>query len=137
VDIPDQREDTPYFNMTPKGGKYKGELLTVIISPKQLAELKADREGKIIDPSQLTSMEFNGQAELFSRVDKSDKIYSKIESDSACGSKARQSTDGSTEQPCGIKTRQLTREEPLPQSIFRVKTAPGQPAVAFIKLAVQ
>ncbi len=34
-------------------------------------------------------------------------------------------------------TRQLTGEEPLPQTIYRVKTIAGQPSVAFVKLNVR
>jgi hypothetical protein len=137
VDIPDQTEDLPYFLINPKNSDYKGELLTVIISPKPLTSLKTDKDGKIKNLDELISLENSNDAEIYSRSDSQDKIYSQTEAESACGAKTRQLTrEKSSENPCGAKTRQLTREEPLPQTIYRVKTAAGQPAVAFIELNV-
>ena len=137
VDIPDQTEDLPYFLMNPKQSGYKGELLTVIISPKPLTNLKTDADGKIKNLEDLIDLEETSDAEIFSRTDNQDKIYANSEANAACGGKTRQlEREKSTENPCGKKTRQLTREEPLPQTIYRVKTVTGQPAVAFIRLNV-
>ncbi len=135
VDIPDQKEDLPYFLVNPKQANYTGELLTVIISPKPLTNIKIDKDGKIKNFDELIELETNSVAEIFNRNDAEDKIYTQAEADSACGSKTRQLVrEKSTQNPCGTQTRQLTREEPLPQSIYRVKTQAGQPAVALIKL---
>jgi hypothetical protein len=46
VDIPDQREPTPYFTMTPKKAGYGGEAIAIIISPIPL-RIRVDEEGKI------------------------------------------------------------------------------------------
>lgn len=138
VDIPDQTEDLPYFLINPKQANYTGELLTVIVSPKPLTNLKIDAGGKIKNTDALIDLETNADAEIFSRNDNQDKIYTQTEAESACGSKSRQLVgEKTTEKPCGVKTRQLTREEPLPQSIYRVKTQAGEPAVAFVKLFVK
>ncbi|CAN5625988.1 hypothetical protein BH20ACI4_BH20ACI4_28460 [soil metagenome] len=137
VDIPDQTEDFPYFIINPKTENYAGELLTVVISPKPLTDLKTDDEGKIINLDELIELELNADNEIFSRTDKQDSIYSQAEASAACGAKTRQLTRVKlNEQPCGGKSRQLTREEPLPQTIYRVKTVAGQPAVALINLLV-
>lgn len=137
VDIPDKAEDFPYFLISPKGASYTGELLTVIISPKPLINLKIDKDGYIKNLDELSDMEENSDVELFSRTDRQDKTYTKEEATAACGAKTRQLTrEKSAEKPCGDQTRQLTREEPLPQSIYRVKTVAGQAAVAFIRLHV-
>jgi hypothetical protein len=82
-------------------------------------------------------LEVAAEAEVYARNDAKDKIYSQSESEAACGSKARQQINRDLERPCGVKTRQLTREEPLPQTIYRVKSVAGQPAVAFIRLNVK
>ena len=138
VDIPDQRQDVPYFNMNPRGDRYNGELLTIVISPTPMANLKADAQGKLDSGDSLAELEFGTEVEIFSRVDTGDKIYSKTESESACGTKTRQlERDKSATGPCGPGTRQLTREEPLPQSIYRVKGVAGKPVVAFVKMSVQ
>jgi len=137
VDIPDQTEDLPYFVINPKNPKYAGEFLTVIISPQPLTNLKTDSDGKIISLNNLTDLEKNADAEIFARTDNQDKIYTQAEADAACGAKARGQNSRQLERPCGANTRQLTREEPLPQTIYRVKTTAGQPAVTFIRLNVR
>ena len=84
---------------------------------------------------ELIELETNSEAEIFSRPDAQDKIYTQAEAESTCGPKTQELTrEKSTQKPCGARTRQLTREEPLPQSIYRVKTQTGRLAVAFIKL---
>lgn len=138
VDIPDQTEDLPYFLINPQKANYTGEILTVIISPKPLTNLKIERDGKIKNLDDLIELETKADAEIFSRNDTEDKIYTQTEAESVCGSKARQrQLERQTENPCGAQTRQLTREEPLPQTIYRVKTQSGQPIVAFISLNVK
>ncbi len=137
VDIPDQTEDLPYFVINPKNPKYAGEFLTVIISPKPLTNLKTDSDGKIISLNNLIDLEENADAEIYNRTDNQYKIYTQAEADAACGAKARGQNSRQLERPCGANTRQLTREEPLPQTIYRVKTTAGQPAVTFIRLNVR
>lgn len=138
VDIPDQTEDLPYFVISPKKDNYEGELLTVIISPKPLLNLKTEKDGKIKNLDELIDLEIDAEAEIYSRTDEQNKIYVQAEAEAACGSKTRQLTrESSTTNPCGTKSRQLTREEPLPQTIYRVKTIAGQPSVAFVKLNVR
>ena len=138
VDIPDQTEDLPYFLINPNQNNYSGEILTVIISPRPLTNLKIERDGKIKNLDDLIELETKADAEIFSRNDTEDKIYTQTEAESVCGSKARQrQLERQTENPCGAQTRQLTREEPLPQTIYRVKTQSGQPIVAFISLNVK
>ncbi len=136
VDIPDQTEDLPYFVINPKQKKYIGELLTVIVSPRPLSALKTDDEGRITNLEELMELELGAEAEIFSRNDSQDKIYTQEEASAACGGKTRQLVREKSTQPCGEKSRQLTREEPLPQTIYRVKAFTGQPAVAFVRLNV-
>jgi hypothetical protein len=136
VDIPDQTEDLPYFVINPKRNNYAGELLTVIVSPKPLTNLKTDSNGKIKALETLESLEENADSEIYKRTDNKDKIYSEAEANAACGAKARQQNNRQLERPCGAKTRLLTRDEPLPQTIFRVKTAAGEPTVMIIRLNV-
>ena len=132
VDIPDQRDDVPYFNITPHAANYSGELLTVVITPKPLTNLKLERDGTVVSVDDLLNLEFNADVEVFSRTDTEDKFYSKTEADSACGGRSR-----GGKEPCGLASRKLTRDEPLPQTIFRAKSAAGEPVVVFVKLNVQ
>lgn len=134
VDIPDQTEDLPYFVINPKKDEYRGELLTVIVSTKPLLNLKTDSNGKIKNLEMLIDLEENADSEVFSRADNANKIYSQAEAHAACGAKVRQQSIRQLERPCGAQSRQLTRDEPLPQTIYQVKTTVDQPAVIFIRL---
>lgn len=137
VDIPDQKEELPYFNIVARDPRYRGELLTVIISPVQLP-ITADSKGKVTNIDELADLELGVEVSIFDRTDNDDKVYTKAEANSACGAKTRalvreEKTDA---QPCGTATRSLTREEPTPQAVYRVKTVVGRPAVAFVRLNV-
>jgi hypothetical protein len=136
-DIPDQREDLPYLRMNPTKEGYSGEVLTVIVSPKPLSDLELGDDGKLKTGEDLTELEFNSVVDIFTRTDAADKIYSKAESESACGLKTRELQREKSKDPCGLSTRQLSREEALPQSIYRIKTFAGRPAVATVKLSVK
>jgi len=138
-DIPDQREDLPYLKINPKKSNYSGELLTIIVSPKPNAELGLDKKGNLRDGESLSELEFGSDVEIFSRTDTADKIYSKVESEAACGVKTRElvrDKPGNSD-PCGTHSRELTREQALPQTIYRIHGLSGRPAVAFVKLAVR
>lgn len=140
VDFPDQTESFPYFLINPKGANYSGELLTVIISQNRFTNLKTEKNGDCarVNIEEMVNVDPDAEVEIFSRLDAADKIYTKAEAASACGSKTRElERVKSTEKPCGMKTRELTREEPLPQSVYRVKTAVGHPIVAYIRLNVK
>ena len=138
VDIPDQREEMPYFNIKIRKPLYTGERLSVIISTRPLTKFAIDSDGKLTDQTGLVQMEFESDAELFSRTDTTDKVYTKTEAKSACGVVTRQLERTKTAgKPCGKAAENLSPDEPLPQSIFRIKTSPGKPALAFVTLAVK
>ena len=137
-DYPDQNDRYAYLNLDTKKALYAGEVMTIIISPKPLTIMKKDKEGNLKDSEELAALEFGSDVEIFSRSDTADRIYSKTESSSACGVKARELVREKTSgRPCGAAAGQLSRDDAEPQSIYHVKVSPGQPAVAFIKLSVQ
>jgi hypothetical protein len=138
IDIPDQKEDLPYFNINPRDPKYAGELLTVIISPVAIPTLKTDRNGKIIGAEVIDDMEDESEVEEFERTDNDDSVFTIAESTAACGAKTRSGVvQQSSANPCGAATRQLTRDEPMPQTILRIKANPGNPGVAVVRLNVE
>ncbi len=138
ADIPDQSQRLPYFSMNSDDPKYRGELLTVVIAPRPWVNIRLNEDGYMTNADDLLDLEFGADVEIFGRTDNADSIFSKTESEAACGAKARQlERDKMPNRPCGVKSRQLTRDEPLPQSIYSVKSFTGQPAVAFVRLAVQ
>lgn len=135
IEIPDKSLNPPYFTINPKDKNYVGELLTVIVSPEPLKNLKIARDGRIEDTENLAFWEENTEVELYAKADGVGEIYTKAEAAAVCDQKTRQLERVKSE-PCA-KTRQLTREEPPPQNIYRVKSAVGQPAVLFVRLSVK
>lgn len=144
VDIPDRTEDFPYFTIEPKKYNYAGELVTIIISPQPLRSLKTDENGKLQNLDELIELESGADVEIYSSENEH-SFYTQAEAEAACGSKTRElvrqklNSDKQTSNtnPCGEETRQLSREEPLPQTIYRVKARTGMPVVAFIKMRVE
>lgn len=140
-DLPDQREDNPYFNLQvvkSGGAEMTGDLLTVIISPKPLSIFKPDEKGYVKNSDDLVALEAAAEVEIFSRTDSDNKVFSKVEAEATCGQKTRGLVrEKSTDKPCGNLSRQLNREEAKPQAIYRTKVPAGQPAVAFVRLAVR
>lgn len=137
VDIPDQSENLPYFVIEPKGDRYAGELITFIISPVKLTGLKVDANGRIENVGEYYRLEAAASFDIYSRSDNADKTYTQAEADSACGARTRQLVREKVEgKPCGEGSRQLTREEPLPQTIYRINAAENDAAVAFVKIKV-
>jgi hypothetical protein len=138
VEFPDQSEPAAYFKIDPQDPNYRGETLTVILSPTRLTGLKVKDVGGCprLDTSQKAMLEA-GEFEVFTRQDSDDAVYSDAEASAVCGVKTRQLTrEKPDEKPCEKTTRKLTREQPLPQSLYRVRPAPGKPAVVEVKLDV-
>jgi hypothetical protein len=135
IEIPDKSLSPPYFTINPKGENYVGELLTVIVSPQPLKNLKIAGDGRIEGIENLAFLEENTEVELYAKADGVGEIYTKAEAEAVCDQKTRQLERVKSE-PCA-KTRQLTREEPPPQNIYRVKSVAGQPAVLFVRLNVK
>jgi len=136
-DFPDRRDRTPYrkFGALEKG--YVGDIVTVIVSPKPLTGLVRNPDGKLNRPDILSELESGSEVELFARADNEDPVYTTSEADAACGQKTRGLEKEKPNDPCGENARQLTKDDPYPQSIYRIKSYSGKPAVAFVKLAVK
>lgn len=135
ADLPDQTEDYPYYKLEPKKPRYGGELLTIIVSPKPLTQFRFDADGNLLNLNELLELEYDAEAEVFSRQDSTDRLYSKAESKSACGVKTRQlEREKKAGKPCGSNAQNLAPDEPWPQTTYRAKTTPQGQAVFFVTL---
>ena len=141
-DIPDQRDEFPYFNVKPRDESklsvYDGEHITIIISRRPLTGLDADpKTDKLLKTAALEKLEETAESELFERTDTEDRIFTKTEADSTCGATTRglerQKSSGKS---CG-RAKYLSRDDAQPQTLFRVLTDANQTVVAFVKLAVE
>ncbi len=138
IDIPDKSENLSYFNIeasTDPG--YRGEALTVIISPTPIEALRLSIGGEIQNVDALVGLEARADFDFYSRVDLGDKLLSGAEADASCGARTRQLVrDSDRSRPCGSASRQLSRDEAKPQSIYRIRADRGQAGVAFVKFQV-
>ena len=134
VDIPDQNEPHPYFKLDPKQGNYAGEFIAVIVSPIKL-NFQLGEKGKILNLGNIIDLSVDIQ--LFASTDTTEQVYTQAEAKAACGSKARDLVREDEKQTSCTKTRDLTRDEPPPQTIYRVNTYSDRPAVALIELKTQ
>lgn len=135
VDVPDQKDDWPYFSMRSTSSEYGGELVAIVVSPKPIA-FRLDTKQYILNLNDVLDLGTDLDFEVFGRTDTDDSIFSQAEAAAACGSRSRELVrEKAPTKPCGTASRQLTRDEPQPQSVYRVKTYAGRPAVAIIRLA--
>jgi hypothetical protein len=107
VDIPGQEDDPSYFTARPTSPNQVGEILTVIVTSSPL-ELPISDKPFQISNVELTKWEkmWGGQSERFEMEGGAGEAWTKQEQQAA----ARKDT------------RQLTREDPAPQTIYRVLT---------------
>lgn len=138
VDFPDRREDLPYFIIRPKNDNYSGESISVVIGAKPLANFKVDSMGYLIHPESLAAMEAGADFDLFEREDIADAIYTIAEAKATCGVKTRElerDRERPSTQVCGRDANPLGRDDPSPQTIYRVRTTPDGPAVVSITIS--
>jgi len=121
VDIPSWNDSPPYFTMQARRPDQSAEVLTVLITPKPLQELRIGR-----DPLQLTNEQLAGWSSQWGvRVERLEargqagKAYTKAEKEAA--------TD---------RTRLLTHEEPLPQTMYYLEAEPGNPLLLNVPLRI-
>jgi len=104
VDIPSQSDRVPYFTLRSTDPNWRGELLTFILSPAILPELGRPSKPEPIDAGLMATLEAKYQKEInqYEQEGTEGKPYTKVESEA-------------------VGSRQLTIEDPFPQTIYRVK----------------
>lgn len=146
VDIPDQLEELPYFVIEPRSPDYVGEFVLLIISPTPLEGLKLrGPEQEIVNGELLTRWDeqWGADVELYVKEGGEGDALTTAEQEATCGAKTRQlvrqklRVRNDDPAPCGPRMRLLTREEPLPQSIYRVSVPKDQPVIVPVLLTVR
>ncbi len=120
VDIPAQEDDPSYFTARPSSPDQVGEVLTIIVTTSPLDLPISDK------PFQLSKVEmarwekmWGGPSERFEMEGGAGEAWTK------------------QEQQAGARkgTRQLTRDDPAPQTIYRVLTANNKAFLVNVQLA--
>jgi len=119
IEIPDQDDRPFYFKMTRHRPDQSGEVLTFLITAQPIANLQLARKALKLTPEQFAQWEQKWKAPV-RRVELANhagKTYTKIEM-----------TAGST------KTALLSREDPPPQTIFRISGKMGEALMVTVLL---
>ena len=118
VDIPGQRDNPNYFTVKPSRPQQVGELLTILITPKPLAEVTLGQQAAKLPIAMVEKWEkaWAATVEEFTQ-EGSRGTWTKQEQAAAA--------DG---------TRLLTQEDPAPQTLFRVASKKGSAVLVHVKL---
>jgi hypothetical protein len=119
VDIPAQEDDPSYFTARLTGADQVGELLTFIVTSTPLDLPISDKSFQISNV-QMSKWEkiWGGQSERFEMEGGAGEAWTRQEQQAA----ARKGT------------RQLTRDDPAPQTIYRVSTADNKALLVNVRL---
>lgn len=121
IEIPALDDNPPYFTMQASRPDQIAELLTVIIAPKQLSELKIGRKPLPVSADQVRVWEqqWGVPVQRLEAVGQAGKPYTKAEKEASI-------------EP----SRLLAHEEPLPQTMYRLDANPGAPLLFSIPLRI-
>jgi hypothetical protein len=108
------------FLLKPLRADYKGEMLTLIITPEPLGEIKPGTaevklESKLVEQWE---KQWGAPFERFEMIGGAGKSYTKAEKEA------------------GVEGRLLTQEDELPQTLYRIVAKPGSPLVIAVPLRI-
>ena len=108
------------FVMKPLRADFKGELLTLIVTPEPLAEIKPGAAEVKLESKMVEQWEkqWGAPFERFEMIGGAGKSYTKAEKEA------------------GVEGRLLTQEDELPQTLYRVVAKPGSPIVIAVPLRI-
>lgn len=112
IEIPPATDSFPYFNVNPKKADYAGEEIIVVVSPVKFEDIELQLKAQGITREKLEKW----LADWAATVD----IYDAEDGEGVALTTSETEISGS---------RGLTQEEPLPQTIYRVKTRADIPLV--------
>ena len=121
IEIPGLDDNPPYFTMQASRPDQVAEVLTVIVAPEPLPELKIGRDPLRLSPEQVRSWEQKWGAQV-----------KRLEASGQAGKPYTQA-----EKEAGLEqTRLLADQEPLPQTMYRLDAEPGAPLLLSIPLRI-
>ena len=122
IDIPSQEDSPSYFTATPTKPNQKGELLTFIVTKSPL-KLRFVEEKAQISDEQMAKWEktWSAQSERFEMNGGAGETWTEQEQQAATG----------------LRPRRLTRNDPAPQTIFRVASSDRLAFLVKLKLSYE
>ena len=122
IDIPGQSDRVPFFTLQSPNPNWRGELLTVIVSPAPLSDIGMPDKPSPISPALVAALEdkYLRDASEYEQQGTEGKNYTKAEKEAG-----------------SIAKRQLTQDDPYPQTMYLVKMRPKEPMLVNLNLAVK
>lgn len=108
------------FKLTPLRSDYQGERLTILVTSEPLPQVTVPANAERLDPALVAQWEtqWAAAAERLELVGGAGQAYTGTERDAAA------------------QGRLLTQDDQLPQTLYRVLTAPGSPVVISVPLKI-
>ncbi len=119
IEIPAQEDRPNFFTLKQTRPDQIGELVTVIVSAQPLADLTISNKMLQLAPALVARWEqqWGAQAEKFEMTGGAGRVWSKAEQEAGADA-----------------SRQLTQDEPGPQTVYRVTVKPGAPLLVNVGL---
>ena len=119
IDIPGQDDRPNFFTMHKTRADQVEEEITVLLTPKPLEAVETGPAALALSAGQVASWEkqWTGRVATFELAGGAGKAWTAAEQ--------RAAADGS---------RLLTQEDPAPQTVYRVESGPGDPALITVRL---
>ena len=121
IEIPAWEDNPRWLTMTRNRTDHVAEVLTVLVTPSKLGELKIERAQLKLTREQVAEWE--------------QKWGSKVTRLEAKGGEGKRYT--AAEREAGERKRLLTHEEPLPQTMYHCDIVEGQPMLISVPLKLQ
>lgn len=119
VELPGQDDRPNFFTMKPRRADVRSESLTVIVTKQPLEGITIGEKPAVLTAEQVANWEqtWGARVEKFEMADGVGKAWTKAEKEAGASA-----------------TRQLTQEDPGPQTIYRVAVKPGSPVLVRVGL---
>ncbi len=119
IELPGQEDSPNFFTMRPRRGDVRSESLTVLVTQQPLEGITIGEKPLVLSAEQVARWEqtWGARVERFEMADGIGKTWTKAEKEAGANG-----------------TRQLTQDEPGPQTIYRVAVKPGSPVVVNVGL---
>jgi len=119
IEIPGQEDRPNFFTLKKTRADQTGELLTVIVTPQPIEGINIGEKPLQLSNEQVAKWEkqWGAQTEKFEMTGGAGKTWTAVEREAGASA-----------------TRQLTQEDPGPQTIYRVAVKPGSPLLVKVGL---
>ncbi len=119
VEVPAANDAVPYFTVRPRRPDYAGEELIVLLAPRELPGLEKTLKAQPLARDILArwQTDWSAETEVLDAEDGEGVAYTNSEAQAA-----------------NSTSRQLTQDDPLPQTIYRFRLASDMPLLASLRM---